>query len=324
MLQTEPQIQEVLGIDERGHDYFLQITDARPDTGGLSGATPAEAVSWGKIDPDRLPGRWCATSTPVALPLLTAYAHARHGRGRSSACTRPARRDDGAAGGGVPGRTGAAGSAGGGIGGSGAPGRRRHRDGRAVSGRAEPLTRPPSLPQLQAVRAGSAHVHQSPQLPQSQRHLRAVRADQARPLPDRHPARLAGLGLRPGVLGRRPALRLLSDLRSRRAVITSGVALWSAFTLGRRIRHRNFSQMLRLPGAVGMGAAAFGPASRLRRTTSPARTRGGVGHSRGRHYPRRRDRHRAGRAAGSGVRVAGRIHGRSSVPGFLSPCLPRG
>ncbi|HYY42073.1 MAG TPA: deoxyhypusine synthase, partial [Pyrinomonadaceae bacterium] len=47
MLQTEPQIQEVLGIDERGHDYFLQITDARPDTGGLSGATPAEAVSWG-------------------------------------------------------------------------------------------------------------------------------------------------------------------------------------------------------------------------------------------------------------------------------------
>ena len=37
LLQTEPQIQEVLGIDEAGHDYFLQITDARPDTGGLSG-----------------------------------------------------------------------------------------------------------------------------------------------------------------------------------------------------------------------------------------------------------------------------------------------
>src|SRR5688572_21683467 len=55
LLQTEPQIQEVLGIDERGHDYFLQITDARPDTGGLSGATPGEAVSWGKVDPDRLP-----------------------------------------------------------------------------------------------------------------------------------------------------------------------------------------------------------------------------------------------------------------------------
>src|SRR6476661_1123407 len=47
ILQTEPQIQEVMGIEERGHDYFLQCTDARPDTGGLSGATPGEAVSWG-------------------------------------------------------------------------------------------------------------------------------------------------------------------------------------------------------------------------------------------------------------------------------------
>ncbi len=55
VLQTEPQIQEVLGVAEKGHDYFLQITDARPDTGGLSGATPSEAVSWGKIDPERLP-----------------------------------------------------------------------------------------------------------------------------------------------------------------------------------------------------------------------------------------------------------------------------
>ncbi len=40
ILQTEPQIQEVLGLEESGHDYFLQITDARPDTGGLSGSTP--------------------------------------------------------------------------------------------------------------------------------------------------------------------------------------------------------------------------------------------------------------------------------------------
>jgi deoxyhypusine synthase len=79
MLQTEPQIQEVLGIDERGHDYFLQMTDARPDTGGLSGATPAEAVSWGKIDPDQLPGTVVVyLDNSVALPLLTAYARARH------------------------------------------------------------------------------------------------------------------------------------------------------------------------------------------------------------------------------------------------------
>src|SRR6476659_2224953 len=78
-LQTEPQIQEVLGIDEKGHDYFLQFSDAPPTTGGLSGATPAEAVSWGKIDPDRLPDAVvCYLDTTVALPLLTAYAHARH------------------------------------------------------------------------------------------------------------------------------------------------------------------------------------------------------------------------------------------------------
>src|SRR6476659_5701455 len=78
MLQTEPQIQEVLGIDEKGHDFFLQITDARPDTGGLSGATPAEAVSWGKIDPARLPDTVvCYLDATVALPLLTSYALAR-------------------------------------------------------------------------------------------------------------------------------------------------------------------------------------------------------------------------------------------------------
>src|SRR5262249_54576801 len=52
LLQTEPQLQEILGVSEKGHDYFVQFTDARPDTGGLSGATPAEAVSWGKIDPE--------------------------------------------------------------------------------------------------------------------------------------------------------------------------------------------------------------------------------------------------------------------------------
>ena len=78
-LQTEPQIQEVLGIQEKGHDYFLQFTDARPDTGGLSGATPAEAVSWGKVDPDRLPDAVvCYTDTTIAMPLLAAYALGKH------------------------------------------------------------------------------------------------------------------------------------------------------------------------------------------------------------------------------------------------------
>jgi deoxyhypusine synthase len=74
VLQTEPQLQEILGISEKGHDYFIQITDARPDTGGLSGATPSEAVTWGKIDPDQLPDTVvCYCDSTIALPLLTAY-----------------------------------------------------------------------------------------------------------------------------------------------------------------------------------------------------------------------------------------------------------
>jgi len=78
-LQTEPQIQEVLGIEEKGHDYFMQFTDARPDTGGLSGATASEAVSWGKVDPDKLPDALaCYLDATVALPILTAYAMESH------------------------------------------------------------------------------------------------------------------------------------------------------------------------------------------------------------------------------------------------------
>jgi deoxyhypusine synthase len=79
MLQTEPQIQEVLRIKEVGQDYFFQVTDARPDTGGLSGATPHEAVSWGKVDPNRLPDAVvCYTDTTIALPIITHYALATH------------------------------------------------------------------------------------------------------------------------------------------------------------------------------------------------------------------------------------------------------
>jgi deoxyhypusine synthase len=79
ILQTEPHIQEVLGLAEEGHDYFIQITDARPDTGGLSGATPSEAVSWGKVDPDKLPDTVVVYGdSTIALPLLAAYALTRH------------------------------------------------------------------------------------------------------------------------------------------------------------------------------------------------------------------------------------------------------
>jgi len=79
LLQTEPQIQEVLGLAEKGHDFYIQITDARPDTGGLSGATPSEGVTWGKVDPNALPDTVvCYTDSTIALPLITAYALATH------------------------------------------------------------------------------------------------------------------------------------------------------------------------------------------------------------------------------------------------------
>ncbi|HET8649101.1 MAG TPA: MFS transporter [Gemmatimonadales bacterium] len=55
-------------------------------------------------------------------------------------------------------------------------------------------------------------------------------------------------------------LGVLSDIRSRRAVIAGGVAIWSAFTsLGGIVR--NYWQLFVCRSAVGLGEAAFGPAS---------------------------------------------------------------
>jgi len=74
MLQTEPQIQEVLMIPEVGQDYDINVTDARPDTGGLSGAPPSEAASWGKIDPTKLEETVTAyLDVTVAFPMMVAY-----------------------------------------------------------------------------------------------------------------------------------------------------------------------------------------------------------------------------------------------------------
>src|SRR5436305_3423532 len=74
-LQTQPQLWEVLGIQKGGHDYFIQITADAPHWGGLSGATPSEAVSWGKIKPDQLKSTVVIYGdSTISLPLLTAYA----------------------------------------------------------------------------------------------------------------------------------------------------------------------------------------------------------------------------------------------------------
>src|SRR2546427_789837 len=70
--------EKALGIGEKGHAYYLQMTDARPDTGGLSGATPSEAVSWGKVDPEKLPDTVvCYLDNTVGFPILAAYALAK-------------------------------------------------------------------------------------------------------------------------------------------------------------------------------------------------------------------------------------------------------
>lgn len=75
VLQTEPHIQEVLGLPDAGHDFFIQFTDARPDTGGLSGATPSEAVSWGKIDPAALSKTIVSYGDcSLMLPFFVSYA----------------------------------------------------------------------------------------------------------------------------------------------------------------------------------------------------------------------------------------------------------
>lgn len=84
LLQTGPQLEDILGLKAMPHDYFIQFTDARPDSGGLSGATPSEAVSWGKIDPAMLPHTVTAyVDVTIALPLLAAYVLER-GPGREA------------------------------------------------------------------------------------------------------------------------------------------------------------------------------------------------------------------------------------------------
>jgi len=73
-LQTEPQILAILQLPAVGQDYFVQLTTDRPDVGGLSGATPSEAVSWGKIDPDHLDATIVVyLDASVALPFITSY-----------------------------------------------------------------------------------------------------------------------------------------------------------------------------------------------------------------------------------------------------------
>ncbi len=74
-MQTQPMLWECLGIEKGGHNYFIQITMDSPQWGGLSGATPSEAVSWGKINPNELKNTIVVyADTTLASPILFSYA----------------------------------------------------------------------------------------------------------------------------------------------------------------------------------------------------------------------------------------------------------
>ncbi len=73
-LQGQPTLWEVYGIPKGGNDYYIQITTDQVVWGGLSGATPAEAVSWGKVNPSVLPETVVAyCDSTIAFPLLCEY-----------------------------------------------------------------------------------------------------------------------------------------------------------------------------------------------------------------------------------------------------------
>lgn len=74
-LQAQPTLWEVYGIPKGGNDYFIQITTDQVVWGGLSGATPSEAVSWGKVNPGVLPDTVVAyVDSTIAFPLFCEYA----------------------------------------------------------------------------------------------------------------------------------------------------------------------------------------------------------------------------------------------------------
>jgi deoxyhypusine synthase len=71
--QTGPALYQILKIKEGGQDYLIQMTDARPDTGGLSGATLQEGKSWGKIKTSHKDNIIVYGDSSVYFPLLCSY-----------------------------------------------------------------------------------------------------------------------------------------------------------------------------------------------------------------------------------------------------------
>ncbi len=73
-MQTQPTLAQILDINKGGHDYFIQITTDAPQWGGLSGATPTEAISWGKIRREEVKNHVVVYSdATIAMPILAGY-----------------------------------------------------------------------------------------------------------------------------------------------------------------------------------------------------------------------------------------------------------
>ncbi|MFN4336262.1 MAG: homospermidine biosynthesis protein [Candidatus Nitrosocaldus sp.] len=76
--QTGPALTQILHLDHGGLDYIIQLTDARPDSGGLSGATLQEGKSWGKVKSSHVNIVTVYADASITFPLLCLYAIARH------------------------------------------------------------------------------------------------------------------------------------------------------------------------------------------------------------------------------------------------------
>ncbi|MCK4851355.1 MAG: deoxyhypusine synthase family protein, partial [Phycisphaerae bacterium] len=56
-----------------GHDYFIQLTTDSPQWGGLSGATPQEARSWGKLKDANINNVVVYSCASITFPILCQY-----------------------------------------------------------------------------------------------------------------------------------------------------------------------------------------------------------------------------------------------------------
>ena len=71
--QTGPLLDQILRRDDGGQDYVIQITDARPDTGGLSGATLQEGKIWSKVQDAHDGMITVYADATIAFPILALY-----------------------------------------------------------------------------------------------------------------------------------------------------------------------------------------------------------------------------------------------------------